>query len=114
MPFAPLLSCGAPIAMVLPSSLMAAAFPACPVSVPPHPKWASSTGFEAFRYALCLNCPAAEDAEEPLDCGLAYATAPSITASTTTTERLLPLIAPPLLNLSPSPLLHFSTSPLLH
>src|SRR5579862_614977 len=73
---------------------MADEFPAWPVSVPPQPKCASSTGFEALRYAICFNGPGADEPEEG-DCDVGWAAAPQIIAATTTAKRLLRLMPPP-------------------
>jgi hypothetical protein len=38
--------------MVLPSALMATAWPS---SGPPDPKWSPASALEAFKYATCFN-----------------------------------------------------------
>src|SRR5947207_2708410 len=95
MPLAPLFSWGAPTARVLPSELMADAFPAWPVRVPPQPKCASSDGFEALRYASCFNCPATEEPEGDDDCDWGYATPQRIIAAKIPAKRVLGLMPPP-------------------
>src|SRR3954467_4150206 len=96
MPLAALFSCGAPTASVLPSLLTADELPACPVSVPPQPKCASSTGLDALRYASCLSAPPPEDTAA--GCALAYAIAPSTAVVNTvamTADRMRTVMASP-------------------
>ena len=54
-PAAPLLSNGAPMAIVLPSLLRAIEFPVCPWFPPPQAKWSYASAFDALRYATCTS-----------------------------------------------------------